>query len=64
MEVSRINQILMHMGGSRCRMTHLLKNGFSSASEIEELIEQGYFIKEAEAEDIYIQKTEKAKRLW
>lgn len=60
MEIKRIKQILMRMGGSKCNISHLLKNGFCSESEINEMINGGYLLKN----DDKVLKTDKAKEIW
>ncbi len=60
MEMERINQILMRMGGSKCNISHLLKNGFCSEQEIKEMINNGYLIKIGDK----VMKTEKAREVY
>ena len=60
MEIRRVNQILMHMGGGKCGISHLLKNGFCSEQEINEMINNGYLMKMNDK----VMKTEKAKEVY
>ena len=60
MEIKRINQILMRMGGNKCNISHLLKNEFCSEQEINDMIDGGYLIKFGDK----VMKTNKAKELW
>ena len=60
MEIKRINQILMHMGGSKCNISHLLKNGFCSEQEINAMINSGYLIKIGDK----VMKTDKAREVY
>lgn len=61
MDVKRANQILMQMGGERCRVSHLLKNNFCTKEEIAQMVKENYLIK---TKDDYVQKTKKGKELW
>ena len=60
MEFKRINEILMRMNGSKCNISHLLKNGFCSEFEINEMLNSGYLFKI----DDKVMKTDKAKEIW
>lgn len=60
MTANRINAVLMHMGGDRCRSSHLMKNQFCSRAELDQLIVSGYLIEIGE----FVIKTEKARKVW
>lgn len=61
MDVKRANQILLHMGGECCRISHLLKNSFCTREEIDQMVKENYLIK---TKDDHVQKTKKGKDLW
>ncbi len=56
----RLNQILMHMGGERCRKSFLMKNSFCALRELDWMIQAGYLIED----DDMVVKTNKAKEIW
>lgn len=60
MDRVRLNQILMHMGGARCRKSFLTRNSFCTLRELDWMIQAGYLI---EDDDMVI-KTNKAKEIW
>ena len=60
MEIKRINQILMRMGGNKCNISHLLKDEFCSEQEIKEMINGGYLIKIGDK----VMKTDKAREVY
>ncbi len=60
MDYVKLNAILMHMGGGKCRKSHLMKKGFCTANEIDQMIHEGYLIEDGEI----VYKTEKAKKIF
>ena len=64
MDIVRINQILMRMGGSCCNQSHLLNKNFCSLSEIDELIQAEILIRQCINGTIRLIKTKKAKEIW
>ena len=60
---AKANQILLRMGGRRCRESHIYGKECTK-EDIDLMVEQGYLCRETVKDEVFVIKTSKGKDIW